>query len=89
MSALKVAASSAPLVLLAVRQWVFTLVMQVLVLALLVTEALAPQKSAALLRTVQGLLQHCGGVMFMVVSFIFGASLLFRGIAGLLAFRAM
>lgn len=102
------------LILLAVKQWVFTLsaisviqeaqpgtragislyllyalATQALVLPPIVAFAVAPQRSAAPLNWAQGWLQRHNRVIVMVVSLVFGIFFLYRGVAGLLAFRGM
>lgn len=114
MSGLKAAGAGALLLLLGVKQWVFTLsaisvieeaqpgvtagvglylfytlATQLLVLPPLIAFALAPEKSAAPLRTAQGWLQRHNRVIVVTVSFVFGVFFLYRGIAGLLAIRGM
>lgn len=114
MSGLKAAGAGALLLLLGVKQWVFTLsaitvieeaqpgvtagvglylfytlATQLLVLPPLIAFALAPEKSAAPLRTAQGWLQRHNRVIVVTVSFVFGVFFLYRGIAGLLAIRGI
>ena len=113
-SPLKAAGSGALLLLLAVKQWVFTLsaisvieeaqpgvtvgvglyllftlATQLLVLPPLIAFALAPEKSAAPLRTAQGWLQRHNRAIVVAVSLIFGVFFLYRGISGLLAVRGV
>lgn len=113
LTALKAAVSGALIMLVAVKQWVFTLsalavieeaqpgmtngvllyllfvvVTQALVLPPIVIFAVAPEKSAKPLTAAQGWLQRHNRVIMIVVSFVFGAWFLFKGVSGLLAFGA-
>ena len=114
MNTLKAAGGGALLILLSVKQWVFTLAAisviqeaqpgttagiglyllftlatQLLVLPPILAFAIAPQKSAAPLRTAQGWLQRHNRVIVVAVSLVFGAFFLLRGLTGLLAFRVV
>ncbi len=68
---------------------VFTLATQVLVLLLILVRVIAPQKSAAPLRTTHDWLQRRGRTVFMAASLIFGAAMLVRGITGLVPISSM
>jgi hypothetical protein len=111
LSVLKTAGGGALLMLVAVKQWVFTLsalavieeaqpgltagvaiylifvvATQMLVLPPIIAFAVAPQKAAKPLAAAQGWLQRHNRVIMIVVSFVFGAWFLFKGVSGLLAF---
>lgn len=113
LTVLKAAGGGALLMLVAVKQWVFTLsalavieeaqpgltagialylifvvATQMLALPPILAFAVAPQKSAKPLAAAQGWLQRHNRVIVMIVSFIFGAWFLFKGVSGLLAFGA-
>lgn len=109
LTVLKAAGGGALLMLVAVKQWVFTLsalavieeaqpgltagvalyllfvaATQALVLPPIIAFALAPEKSARPLTTAQGWLQRHNRVIMIVVSFVFGAWFLFKGVSSLL-----
>lgn len=111
LTVLKAAGGGALLMLVAVKQWVFTLsalavieeaqpgltagvalyllfvaATQALVLPPIIAFAVAPQKAAKPLAAAQGWLQRHNRVIMIVVSFVFGAWFLFKGVSGLLAF---
>jgi len=113
LTVLKAAGGGALLMLVAVKQWVFTLsalavieeaqpgltggvalyllfvaATQALVLPPIIAFALAPEKSARPLAAAQGWLQRHNRVIMIIVSFVFGAWFLFKGVSGLLAFGA-
>jgi len=113
LTVLKAAGGGALLMLVAVKQWVFTLsalavieeaqpgltagvalyllfmvATQMLVLPPIIAFAVAPQQSARPLTAAQGWLQRHNRVIMIVVSFVFGAWFLFKGVSSLLAFRA-
>lgn len=113
LTVLKAAGGGALLMLVAVKQWVFTLsalavieeaqpgltagvalyllfvaATQMLVLPPIIAFAVAPEKSAKPLAAAQGWLQRHNRVIMIVVSFLFGAWFLFKGVSGLLAFGA-
>mgnify|MGYP001225661341 CR=1 FL=1 len=113
LTVLKAAGGGALLMLVAVKQWVFTLsalavieeaqpgltagvalylifvvATQALVLPPIIAFAVAPEKSARPLAAAQGWLQRHNRVIMIIVSFVFGAWFLFKGVSGLLAFGA-
>ena len=113
LTVLKAAGGGALIMLVAVKQWVFTLsalavieeaqpgltagvalyllfvvATQMLVLPPIIAFAVAPEKSAKPLTAAQGWLQRHNRVIMIVVSFVFGAWFLFKGVSGLLAFGA-
>lgn len=113
LTVLKAAGGGALIMVVAVKQWVFTLsalvvieeaqpgltagvmlyllfvaATQVLVLVPIIAFAVAPEQSAKPLTAAQGWLQRHNRVIMIVVSFLFGAWFLFKGVSGLLAFGA-
>ncbi len=113
LTVLKAAGGGALIMLVAVKQWVFTLsalavieeaqpgltagvalyllfvvATQALVLPPIIAFAVAPEQSAKPLTAAQGWLQRHNRVIMIVVSFVFGAWFLFKGVSGLLAVGA-
>ncbi len=113
LTVLKAAGGGALIMLVAVKQWVFTLsalavieeaqpgltagvalyllfvvATQALVLPPIIAFAVAPEQSAKPLTAAQGWLQRHNRVIMIVVSFLFGAWFLFKGVSGLLAVGA-
>lgn len=113
LTVLRAAGGGALLMLVAVKQWVFTLsalavieeaqpglttgvalylifvaATQLLVLPPIIIYAVAPEKAARPLAAAQGWLQRNNRVIMIIVSFVFGAWFLFKGVSGLLAFGA-
>lgn len=113
LTALKAAGGGALLMVVGVKQWVFTLsalavieeaqpgltagialyllfvlATQLLALPPIIAFAVAPEKSARPLVVAQGWLQRHNRVIMIIVSFVFGAWFLFKGVSGLLAFGA-
>ena len=109
LTVLKAAGGGALLMLVAVKQWVFTLsalavieeaqpgltagvalyllfvvATQMLVLPPIIVFAVAPEKSAKPLTAAHGWLQRHNRVIMIVVSFVFGAWFLFKGVSSLL-----
>jgi hypothetical protein len=109
LSALKAVGAGALFVIIAVKQWVFTLsaigvigearlgvaanlglflfyvlATQTLVLAPILAYAVAPQQSAKLLKSAQAWLERHNRAIVIVISLIFGAWFLFKGVTGLI-----